>query len=120
VVGDSSVDRLGGDKEPQVDRCDEGPDELSRVGVGRQLAAGDGAGDDGLCSPETVGEEAALHVRDLRYPAGVGQRRGGDGLPGRAVEEPDERPRQLAEVRVDVAGAAWVPQLIGFLVYVPG
>ena len=45
-----------------------------------------------------------LRVSHLWYPAGIGQRRGGDGLAGRAVEERDERPREPAQVGVDVAG----------------
>jgi hypothetical protein len=35
VIGGGLADGLGGDEQPQVDRRDEGPDELGRVGAGR-------------------------------------------------------------------------------------
>ncbi len=41
-VGDGLVDRLGGDQEPQVDRCDEGPDQQPRLLSGGSWLRGTG------------------------------------------------------------------------------
>jgi hypothetical protein len=71
VIGGGLVNRLGGDHQAQVDRRDNGLDELRRVGFGRKLAAFDGPGYDRLCAPEAVLEEAPPGVRDLRYPGRV-------------------------------------------------
>jgi hypothetical protein len=60
--------RLDGNQEPQVDRCDEGSDQLGVVGAGGKLATGNGTGDHGLGAPESVFEEAVLRLGDLWYP----------------------------------------------------